>query len=464
MKKITKSSKDNMNNWTISGRKTLKNAMEKFEKNKQGILFVVDDKKRLIGSITDGDIRRAILLGKHIGLSVRISMNPNPYAFRVKAPILDTDTLQFLRENNFLYIPVLNPSNKIIDVVSINQEVVSTKKLPHIRKKKSVLVIGGAGYIGSVLIRLLLKNGYYVKIFDSLLYGDASIKELYKHPKLELVAGDTRNIRAVNDAVNGVNTIVHLGEIVGDPACALDEEYTLSVNFTGTENIVQTAGKTEVERFIYASSCSVYGFGTKPFNEKSSVNPLSLYAKTKLECEKMILSLQKAGKTAVVLRLATVFGWSPRIRFDLVVNYFCLRAFLRKKIEILGGNQWRPFIHVQDVAIVILKAIGAPVLNVKGHILNVGGNNLNIKLQKLADLITNEFGGPEVESVKTRKDRRSYRVDFSKIEKLLNFIPTRDISNGIGEIKHYLERNTMQKKYLRYSSNLVSLAPGLERE
>ncbi|MBI2617120.1 NAD-dependent epimerase/dehydratase family protein [Candidatus Gottesmanbacteria bacterium] len=448
--------KTQLKKWLIGANKTVRDTLAQFEKNKKGILFVVDKEGRLLGSVTDGDIRRAILQGKSVRLSVRIVANPNPYSLRKKYQPLDTSTLQFLNDNNIMYVPIIDENRRIIDILSLHGQIPQKIQTNGQSKNNRVLVTGGAGYIGSVLVRLLLQRNYRVRVFDSLLYGDSSIRDLYGKKKFEHYIGDTRNIVSIREAMENIDTVVHLGEIVGDPACSLDREYTVSVNYGGTQNVLFTAKNMGIKRFIYTSSCSVYGFGEKKFHEESIPHPLSLYARTKLECERLILSDTIKNFYPTVLRLGTVFGWSFRPRFDLVANFFCLSAVNKKKIILQSGKQWRPFIHVQDVARAIIKTIETPISTLDREIFNVGVDSLNVQLNELGHIISQEFDGIPIETESTNDDKRSYQVDFSKIKKKLNFHSTITLKEGIQDLKSHLEKGEA-KDILPFSSNLQVL-------
>jgi FlaA1/EpsC-like NDP-sugar epimerase len=214
-------------------------------------------------------------------------------------------------------------------------------------KKDAILVIGGAGFLGSLLVRKLLKNNIKVNVLDLLLYGNTSIRDLYSYEKnLKVIKGDFRSIDKIYEAVDDVYCIVHLGGIVGDPACNIDPKLTFDVNLMATKMVAEVAKGSSINKFIFASSCSVYGASDEILNEKSMLSPLSLYAKTKLASEDLLLSMKSGNFSPLILRFATLFGLSYRPRFDLVINLFAAKAAIEKKISIFGGDQWRPFIHV----------------------------------------------------------------------------------------------------------------------
>ncbi len=315
---------------------------------------------------------------------------------------------------------------------------------PEKQAVRSVLVIGGAGYLGSVLVRKLLERGYYVTVLDALLYGDEGIRDLYGHDRFEFIQGDMRDVEDVVRAMQDADAVIHLGAIVGDPACALDEKLTLEINLAATRMIAEVARGFGVQRFIFASTCSVYGASDQLLDERSALNPVSLYARTKIDAERILLSLNDDRFAPVILRFATVYGLSPRPRFDLVINLLAARAVSEKRITIFGGSQWRPFIHVDDAAEAILKCLEAPLLAVKGQIFNVGSDEQNYQIAQLGDIIKELI--PDVESIHQGEDvdRRNYRVSFAKIRKQLGFVPRRTVADGVLEIKAAIEAGRIQ--------------------
>ena len=308
-----------------------------------------------------------------------------------------------------------------------------------------ILVVGGAGYIGSLLCRRLLEQGHRVRVLDNLVYGDGAIRDLFSQRRFELIAGDSRNIQSVVAAVKGVEAIVHLAAIVGDPACEQDPQAALEVNYAATRMLTEIARGNGVSRVIFASSCSVYGASDLLMNERSEVAPVSLYARTKLDSERALLDATSATFHPAVLRLATVFGHSFRPRFDLVVNLLAAKAFQEGVITIFNGQQWRPFIHVQDVCEGIIRTLAAPIEVVSGEIFNLGSSRLNYTLACVAAQIRSVFPDTRVEYV-DNADRRNYRVSFDKIRNRLAFDCPITLENGIREMKRVFE-NGLVKDY-----------------
>ncbi len=309
---------------------------------------------------------------------------------------------------------------------------------------EKVLVIGGAGYIGSILIRKLLKRGYKVRLLDLLLYGDESIAELYDEPNFEFIKRDFRNVETIVHCFQDMDAVIHLGAIVGDPACALDEELSIEINLEATRMIAEVAKGYGVQRFLFASTCSVYGASDAILDERSALNPVSLYARTKIDSEKVLLSFNSVDFSPIILRLATVYGLSPRPRFDLVVNLLTAKAIFEGEITIFGGQQWRPFIHVEDAAEAFVKCLHAPLAAVKGQIFNVGCNEQNCQIYRIGEFIK-ELVPEAIVTVEERdSDLRNYHVCFDKIRNQLGFVPGKTVEEGILEIKEAIEEGRIK--------------------
>ncbi|HEC34979.1 MAG TPA: NAD-dependent epimerase/dehydratase family protein [Anaerolineae bacterium] len=321
---------------------------------------------------------------------------------------------------------------------------------------RNVLVIGGAGYIGSLLVRKLLDRGYDVTVLDALVYGDDSIRDLYDRQGFDLIHGDLRDIEAVVRALQYADAVVHLGALVGDPACALDEKLTLEINLAATRMIAEAARGFGVQRFIFASTCSVYGASDQILDERSALNPVSLYARTKIGSERVLLALNADRFAPVILRFGTAYGLSPRPRFDLVINLLAAQAVCEKRITIFGGDQWRPFVHVDDATGAILKCLDAPLHAVKGQTFNVGSDDQNYQIAQLGDLIKQLIPDVQVIHQDEDVDRRNYRVSFAKIRKRLGFNPHHTVAEGILEIKAAVEngriRNYRDARYSNYKT------------
>jgi len=318
-----------------------------------------------------------------------------------------------------------------------------------------VLVTGGAGYIGVHLVRKLLNRGLRVRVLDNFTYGDEGIAMLRSHPRFEMRVGDISSVRDVVSAVKDVDTVIALAAIVGDPACGLNAEETLNLNYESTKLLAEACNFYGVERLVFASSCSVYGAAQDDLlTETSRLNPVSLYARTRILSEEVLT--ERCGDTMpVILRLATVFGLSPRMRFDLVVNTLTVRAFVDRKIQIFGGDQWRPFVHCQDVAEAFAAAAVAPKDLVGGEVFNVGSTRMNYTLEDVGSIVARVVGPDvEVDTGEFNEDRRNYRVSFDKIESALGFRTEYSLESGIEEMVQAIEASSTLRDYhqARYSN------------
>jgi nucleoside-diphosphate-sugar epimerase len=315
-----------------------------------------------------------------------------------------------------------------------------------------VLVIGGAGYVGCWLIRRLLEEGKSVRVLDNAVYGLDPIRDLLQNPRVEYLNGDCRNIQDVVKAVRGVSSIVHLAAIVGDPACEIDHKTTIEINYAATRMIVEVAKGYGVERFLFASSCSVYGATDEIMDEDSKVEPVSLYGQLKVAAEQALLEAASDDFHPVLLRFATVFGLSNRPRFDLVVNLLSAKAWQDGVITIYNGEQWRPFVHVKDLSEAIILLLSAPLRAVSQQTFNVGDNSLNHTLTEVGEVIRRVFPGTRIEGVENA-DKRNYRVNFDKIQKRLGFRCRYHLEDGVREIKAAFDSSAIDNyKNIRFSN------------
>ena len=307
------------------------------------------------------------------------------------------------------------------------------------------MVTGGAGYIGTILVNRLLDSGYKVIILDRLMFGVDPLKNFLKthRPNLSIIVGDIQNQDDVIRALDNADAVIHLAAIVGDPACAADTELAVNVNFNATVRLADMCKERKIKRFIFASTCSVYGVGKKDLlTEDSEVNPVSLYAETRLYGERGILSLADRDFQPVLLRLGTIFGLSPRMRFDIIVNYLTQKAIREGQISIFGGDQWRPLLHVEDAARAFQTAMESPLDKVGNQIFNVAMDNLQIKT--IGDLIRKQLPEASVKQIDKLADKRSYNVSFDKIERIMNFKAQRPLDAGIKEISEALKDGTIK--------------------
>lgn len=300
-----------------------------------------------------------------------------------------------------------------------------------------VLIIGGAGYIGSHAVDLLLQKGRAVRVLDRLMYGREALAEFIGNPDFELIDGDVTDISKLTAAMNGASAVVHLAGLVGDPACAVDDTFTRHTNIIATRMAKDVAQAMGVKRFVFASSCSVYGVSEREVSESGALNPVSVYAQTKIDSEQELLAALRDDFYVTVLRFATVFGDSRRPRFDLVGNLFTAQAMTDGLITVLGPNQLRPFIHVRDLARAIVMVLEADPVRMQNQVFNVGDKRLNMTIQQLAEKVQEvcvRFRPVAISVTENPQDRRSYAVSFDKIESVLGFHAMTLIEPGIEEM------------------------------
>ncbi|MEK6889280.1 MAG: NAD-dependent epimerase/dehydratase family protein [Nanoarchaeota archaeon] len=311
-------------------------------------------------------------------------------------------------------------------------------------KKDYILVTGGAGYLGSVLVPKLLADGYKVRVIDCFYFGRDFLDSL-KNPNLEIIGGDISHHENFEDLFKGVETVIHLASISNDPSGDLDTNLTIQTNFLATMSLARRAKTEGVKKFIFASSCSVYGAsGETILDEQSRVGPVTLYALSKLQSEEGLLALADSNFSVTALRFATLFGHSQRMRFDLAINVMAKRAIQGKSILLYGeGLQYRPFIHVRDVSNAIIKVIKEDTAITNRQIFNVGNEKLNFMIKDLVEKIKSFFPGIPVERVEGNKDNRSYKVGFKKFDRIFDFKPEFGVEDALEEIKRAYEKGML---------------------
>ncbi len=301
------------------------------------------------------------------------------------------------------------------------------------RRIEQVLVTGGAGYIGAVLVPKLLAAGYRVRVLDLYIFGDDVLEEVRGHSGLEEIRGDMRDGALLRSSIAGCDAIIHLACISNDPSFELDPELGRSINYDAFVDLVAAAGEAGVRRFVFASSSSVYGVKDElDVTEDLSLEPLTDYSRYKAACEDILLGVEKPGFTRLILRPATVCGYSPRLRLDLTVNILTNHAVNARRITVFGGEQMRPNIHIDDVTDLYVKSLEWPDRMIDGEIFNAGYEN-----QKVLEIANTVRGvvGKDVEIVRTPSDdRRSYHISSEKLMRDLGFVPRRSIEDAVRDL------------------------------
>lgn len=321
-----------------------------------------------------------------------------------------------------------------------------------------VLVTGGAGYIGSVLVRQLLSKGYQVRAYDSLKFGGDALYDVMLNPNFEFMMGDIRDEQKVNEALQGIDAIAHLAAIVGDPACKKYSDEAKETNWLGSVALFEAAEKAGVKRFVFASTCSNYGKMPDPdsfVTETSELRPVSLYAELKVQFEKYLLEERKDSNIcSTALRFSTVYGFSPRIRFDLTVNEFTRNATIHGEQEIWGAQFWRPYCHVDDLARSVVLVLESPEDKVRVNVFNVGTTEENYNKGMIIEEVCKVVPNVQVNYVEMNEDPRDYRVNFDKIKNELGYTITKRVPDGVKEIYTLLKTGIVTDSFAQKFRNI----------
>jgi nucleoside-diphosphate-sugar epimerase len=318
---------------------------------------------------------------------------------------------------------------------------------------RHILITGGAGYIGSLLTSELLRLNYRVTVLDSLLFGGESLVPFLHHPNFHFVKSDVTESRAIKDAVKDnwqkPDSVVHLAAIVGFPACqAVGKQVAWKYNVEATKMVFEQAADLGVERFVFASTYSNYGLSEngRPVTEESPLNPQSLYAETKIASEEFLLSQKDASAAPLLFRFATLYGLSPRTRFDLIVNQFVLEAFTKRELIIYQRGYSRSFVHIRDVARGVIMGLEAEQSKVRGQVFNLGTDNGNYSKDDIVRLVLKRMPQTIVEykDLTFGGDMRDITVSFAKIKNVLGFDTTLDVDDGIRELLFALKTGIIQ--------------------
>ena len=299
---------------------------------------------------------------------------------------------------------------------------------------KRVLVTGGAGYVGAVLVPKLLAAGWTVRVLDLFLYGEHVLDQVRDNANLDLLRGDLRDPQLLGRSLTGCEAVIHLACISNDPSFELDPELGKSINYDAFRPLVEAARDSAARRFIFASSSSVYGVKEEvQVTEDLPLEPLTDYSKYKALCEEVLLEYQSPDFTTVVIRPATVCGYSPRLRLDLTVNILTNHAYTNGRIRVFGGPQYRPNIHIDDVTDLYVRLLELPRDEVAGKIWNAGCENFSV--QEIAGMVRDVLGNENVEIVnEPTDDLRSYRICSERIRRDVGFVPRRSISDAVRDL------------------------------
>ena len=433
------------------------------------IVCILSNDKVLTGVVTEGDLRRAILKGFSIDTKLEEVQNINPfyvYESELNTKKIVKSRINLAIDSQLSICPVVDKNKRLLNI--LNEEALteilqnqdykidfSNEKKPHI------LVVGGAGYIGSVLTSHLLKKGLRVKVVDKMLYGKESVKEFLGNENFSLIEKDICDLSVQVEIIKNIDCVVFLAEIVGDPSCHAKPEDALKTNYLAVSSMANLCSHMNINRFIYTSSCSVYGSNEKSndlLEEDSALNPISHYARIKTMTEKVLFTQPNTLFSPTILRLATVCGPSFRHRFDLVANTFARNAFFNNKINVHGGNQSRPNIHVDDVAAAIVKIIDSPLEKVKKQIFNLCNNSQNFSIIELAKITRSIFPNCKIIIDDKVDDQRNYRVSSKKIKNAINFEASKTVIDVFNEFKKIFEEKKISNVYQKKFSNFATLS------
>ena len=424
------------------------------------ICLVCDPRRKLLGILTLSDIKRALLKGvdSHAPLkSIMITDFTSAPSGTSLAELKKLAKIPTRFKTGILAkIPLLDKAGRVTGLYTDSKDPA--------RASHTVLVTGGAGYMGSLVCRYLLKDGYRVVVLDKLLFSDAGIRDLYSNKNFRHIHGDTGDTRTLMEAIHDADSVIHLAGLVGDPACALDPMQTMEENHFGTKMLINLCQYYHVSRFIFASSCSVYGSTESRSTEESALRPVSLYAHSKVYSEREILKTGDASFHPVILRFGTLYGYSPRMRFDLVVNTMTARAYFDKRITVQSGEAWRPLIHADDAARALVSALKAPLQLVSGEIFNVGSSSENYQIGTIAREVQKHLPKTTIEHQSDVKDRRDYHVSFDKIRKVLKFKTRHTLATSIGDIIKKLKTGAYDDWGSKKYSNYLTLQSQLKKK
>jgi len=423
--------------------------------------FVLGDNAVYLGSVFIADLRRLLISGAQ--REEPVDAYPMKHVYRLTDESLRNRKLarsmiSDMELNGVRFLPVVGGDGRVKEVSSIEDLVklhgfAKIDSLPT-EPARRVLVVGGAGYLGSVLTQKLLSRGFRVRILDSFIYGHRSLESFTGDENLEIIEGDFRNIHTCVSSLSEIDAVVLLAAIVGDPASRVRPIETIETNVLAAQALASASKLHHINRFIYASTCSVYGVGAGLLDEGAPLHPVSLYARTKIESEKIILGMGDEYFSPTILRMGTLYGYSHRMRFDLVVNTMSMKSFVDGKIQVFGGRQWRPLLGVEDAAEAYVRCLEANLQDVGNQVFNVGSDAQNYQIDRVAEIIGTSLGGIPILRDNSNLDARDYRVSFVKLNQTIGFLPAQTIDSQARTIYEKLRsgkiRNPTQKIYYNH--------------
>jgi nucleoside-diphosphate-sugar epimerase len=439
---------------------SIQKAIQLIERSPFDRAFILDERGAHMGIATIADLRRLLISGARG--DERIDSYPLKHVYRIaEASLHDRAVADRIISDMEMYglrfLPVVRGDGRIVEVLSI-EDLSELHGLSGVEGRTSptrrILVVGGAGFLGSVLTGRLLGCGYRVRILDSFIYGRRSLDPYVDNGNLEIIEGDLRNIHTCVSSLEDTDAVVLLAAIVGDPASKARPIETIETNVLAAQALASACKLHHINRFLYASTCSVYGVGSNLLDEKAPLNPVSLYARTKIESEKIILGMGDDYFSPTILRMGTLYGYSPRMRFDLVVNTMSMKSFTDGEIQLFGGGQWRPLLGVEDAAEVYRLCIEADLRDVGNQVFNVGSDQQNYQIRQVAEIIGSALGDIPISRDNSNLDSRDYRVSFSKLTRTLGFQPEQSISDSacliLEKLRSGIIKNPSQRIYYNH--------------
>lgn len=436
-----------LNDAIASAGMTIKEVIRLIDHSGLRVAYIVDEERRLLGAVSDSEIRKAILKGLDIQRDVGTIVNPNPIVLQ-EAPRPEPEAarraMQSLLERmpDARYILAVDKQRRPTRLVRINEVLGGRPRRAAVRAVRNILIVGGAGYLGAILVRKLLRQGYRVRVLDMLAFGLDPNEELADRDHFSFIGGDLRHISTITQALADIDAVINLAAVVGDPACKGRPEMTIEINYLANKVLADACRFHQINRFVYASTCSVYGAmeGEQKLDEKAPLNPVSLYARSKIQSEQAILGLIDENFSPTVLRMGTLHGYSPRMRFDLVVNTMTKAALTEGRIHVHGGGkQWRPLLHVEDAADAYIQCLEAPLSSIRGEVFNVGSEDQNLQIIDIAKAVRRQVPRAKLVVESGTEDPRNYVVSFEKIRQVLKFKRKFTIDDSIARIRQAIE-------------------------